>query len=313
MHNLKKIWLPLLMAGSLFLTACGSDGTTDSTADEAENTAAGTQESRSASFSASDIPAYKDEPYVEINGNVPYFTEDDLTTKSYKQFSDLDSLDRCGAAYGCMGQDLMPTEQRGDIHEVHPTGWHSTKYDFIDGENLYNRCHLLAYKLTGENANEKNLITGTRYFNTTGMSSFEDMVTDYIKETDNHVMYRVTPIFTGDNLVADGVLMEAESVEDAGESVLYCVFVYNVQPGVVIDYATGDNWPDESGDETADTAAAETDDEEMTYILNTGSMKFHLPSCEGVADISEHNKKEYTGSRQALIDEGYAPCGTCNP
>ncbi len=315
MSEIKKFLLLTLLAGSLLVTGCSSSDTTESkeqgTAAEStgeaaaesagENSASGTQAD---GFSLADVPAYSGSPYVAVNGNVPYFTEADLTTDSYESYSDLDDLGRCGVAEASVGQDLMPTEERGDIHEIHPTGWHSTKYDFIDGENLYNRCHLIAHKLTGEDANEKNLITGTRYLNNEGMTDFEDMVYDYVKETGNHVLYRVTPIFTGDNLLADGVLMEAESVEDEGDSVLYCVYVYNVQPGVIIDYATGDNHLDE------ETYA---DDEENTYILNTGSMKFHLPSCDGVNDIREANRKEYTGSRQLLIDQGYSPCGTCNP
>ncbi len=312
MPEIKKILLPVLLACSLLVTGCSSSETADSqgpetTTTETTSEAAGKDSvsgTQTDGFSLADVPAYAGSPYVTVNGNVPYFTEEDLTTDSYESYSDLDDLGRCGPAEASVGQDLMPTEERGDIHEIHPTGWHSTKYDFIDGENLYNRCHLIAHKLTGEDANEKNLITGTRYLNNEGMTDFEDMVYDYVKETDNHVLYRVTPVFEGDNLLADGVLMEAESVEDEGDSVLYCVFVYNVQPGVIIDYATGDNHLDE------ETYA---DDEENTYILNTGNMKFHLPSCEGVNDIHESNRKEYTGSRQLLIDQGYTPCGTCNP
>lgn len=186
-----------------------------------------------------DIPPFTDTPYVQINGNVPYFTEEDMTIKSYETYAQLDSLGRCGEVMACIGQDLMPTEERGSIGQVKPSGWQTVKYDFVDGKYLYNRCHLIGYQLTGENANRQNLITGTRYLNTEGMLPFENMVADYVKETGNHVLYRVTPIFEGDELVARGVLMEAKSVEDNGEGILFCVYVYNNQPGVEIDYRTG--------------------------------------------------------------------------
>jgi len=193
-------------------------------------------------ISLDDIPAYSGEAYVAVNGNQPFFTEADYTTVSYETYSPLDSLGRCGAAEANVGQDLMPTEKRGNIGSVKPTGWHSSKYDFVDGKSLYNRCHLIGYQLTAENANKQNLITGTRYLNVIGMLPFENMVADYVKETDNHVLYRVTPIFDGTDLVARGVLMEAWSVEDNGEGICFNVYCYNVQPGVEIDYATGDNW-----------------------------------------------------------------------
>lgn len=193
-------------------------------------------------ISLDDIPAYSGEAYVAVNGNQPFFTEADYTTVSYETYSPLDGLGRCGAAEANVGQDLMPTEKRGNIGSVKPTGWHTSKYDFVDGQNLYNRCHLIGYQLAAENANKQNLITGTRYLNVTGMLPFENMVADYVKETDNHVLYRVTPIFDGTDLVARGVLMEAWSVEDNGEGICFNVYCYNVQPGVEIDYATGDNW-----------------------------------------------------------------------
>lgn len=192
-------------------------------------------------ISLKDIPEYSGEPYVVINGNQPNFSESDFTTTSFEKYSDLDELGRCQVAYANIGKDLMPTEERGSISEVKPSGWENKKYDIVDGKYLYNRCHLIGFQLTGENANKKNLITGTRYLNVTGMLPFENQVADYIKETGNHVLYRVTPIFDDDNLVASGVLMEAESVEDKGEEICFYVYVYNVQPGVTIDYATGDS------------------------------------------------------------------------
>lgn len=192
-----------------------------------------------------EIPVYSGEAYVEINGNVPYFTDSELSTTSYEYYSDLDSLGRCGLCVANIGTDIMPTEERGEIGNIKPTGWHTVKYsEIIEGNYLYNRCHLIGFQLAGENDNEKNLITGTRYLNMDGMLPFENMVADYVKETGNHVLYRVTPIFEGENLVADGVLIEAESVEDNGSGILFNVFCYNIQPGIVIDYATGDSAED---------------------------------------------------------------------
>lgn len=194
-------------------------------------------------FSLEGVPAYSGEPYVVINQGNPYFEDGDMTTDSYETYGELDDLGRCTVTMACIGRDIMPTEERGSISSVKPTGWVQNFYDHVDGEALYNRAHLIGFQLTGENANKQNLITGTRYFNVEGMLPFENMVADYLYEfRDNHVMYRVTPIFEGDDLVARGVLMEAKSVEDNGEGICYCVFVYNVQPGIVIDYTTGENW-----------------------------------------------------------------------
>ena len=209
----------------------------NNSADKNDTLAAGTD---SADWRAT-LPEYSDSPYVIVNNNEPFFTENDMTADSFEYYGELDELGRCTVAYASIGKDLMPTEKRGSIGSVKPTGWHTVKYDIVDGKYLYNRCHLIGYQLTAENANKNNLITGTRYLNVDGMLLFENMVADYIKETNNHVLYRVTPIFTGDNLLADGVLMEAESVEDNGEGISYNVFCYNVQPGVKIDYATGDS------------------------------------------------------------------------
>ena len=206
----------------------------------------------------------------------------------------------------------MPTGKRGKIGQVKPSGWQTIKFDNVDGKYLYNRCHLIGYQLTAENANEKNLITGTRYMNVDGMLPFENMVADYIKETDNHVMYRVTPVFEGENLVASGVLMEAESVEDHGEGVKFNVYVYNVQPGITIDYATGKAVLSDE-DASAGTGKTSGNTEKKTYVLNENTKKFHTPKCSGVKDIKEGNKKTFTGSREELIKEGYSPCGRCKP
>lgn len=188
-----------------------------------------------------EIPEFTDAAYVAVNDNVPFFLPEEHTTESYESYSDLDELGRCGVTMACIGVDIMPTEDRGDIGSVKPTGWHSVKYDIVDGKYLYNRCHLIGFQLAGENANKRNLITGTRYLNIEGMLPFENLVADYVKETENHVLYRVTPIFEGDNLVAHGVLMEGYSVEDEGEGVCFCVYAYNAQPGITIDYATGES------------------------------------------------------------------------
>lgn len=281
-------------------------------------------------FSLREIPAYSGTPYTEVNDNKPYFTEADLTTQSFEIYSELDSLGRCGVAYANVGQDLMPTEPRGEIGAVKPTGWHLVKYDNVDGKYLYNRCHLIAYMLAAENANPQNLITGTRYLNVQGMLPFETKVCDYVKNTGNHVLYRVTPIFDGDNLLADGVLMEAYSVEDAGEGICFCVFAYNVQPGIGIDYATGDNWAESSGTyqstaasvtvetpapqpETDTTVQTSPESWQNTYVLNTNTMKFHYPTCSSVDDMKEKNKQIYIGSREEVINMGYVPCKRCNP
>lgn len=218
-----------------------------------ENSAAGqsveTDSSASEGGILDSIPPFDGEtPYEPLNGNIPDFSEIGISTEAYEYYSELDALGRCGACYGCMGQELMPTEERGDISSVYPTGWVQNEYDFIDGGWLLNRSHLIGFQIAGENDNEKNLIAGTRYFNVNGMLPFEDMVADYIRETNNHVMYYVKPIFEGDDLMCRGVQMQAYSVEDEGESVCFNVFVYNVQPGVDIDYSTGENWA--NGEET---------------------------------------------------------------
>ena len=198
---------------------------------------------------AEGIPAYSGEASVQLNGNVPGFSADEITTVSYEQYGSLDSLGRCTAATACVGEDIMPTEERGSIDSVKPTGWKQNKYPGIVNSTppyLYNRCHLIGYQLTGENANEKNLITGTRFFNIEGMLPYENMVANYVRSTGNHVMYRVTPVFEGNNLLCSGVQMEAYSVEDGGKSVCFNVFCYNVQPGVAINYADGSNMSSES-------------------------------------------------------------------
>lgn len=276
------------------------------------------------SFDISSIPAYSGKAYIAVNNNIPYFTNDELTTTSYEYYSNLDSLGRCGVTYACVGTDLMPTEDRGSIGQVKPTGWQTVKYDIVDGKYLYNRCHLIGYQLSGENANTRNLITGTRYLNIDGMLPFENMVADYVKETENHVMYRVTPIFEGNNLLATGVLMEGYSVEDDGDGICFNVFCYNVQPGITIDYSDGSNSLETTATEPEPTTTPTTEpttnnsdntgtSSGTTYILNTSTKKFHKPSCSSVGQMNESNKQEYTGSREDLINQGYDPCKRCNP
>nr|WP_125116137.1 DNA/RNA non-specific endonuclease [Agathobaculum sp. Marseille-P7918] len=258
-----------------------------------------------------EIPQYAGAPYTEIHNNIPFFTDDEITNQSFETYSPLDALGRCGVAFACVGQDLMPTEERGSIGQVKPSGWHLVKYDCVDGKYLYNRCHLIGYQLTAENANERNLITGTRYLNIEGMLPFENQVADYVLQTGNHVLYRVTPFFEDDNLLASGVLMEGYSVEDSGNNICFCIYAYNIQPGVQIDYATGESvLADAVPPETTEQAPPE---DEPNYVLNHNTRKFHRPNCSSVEDIKPSNREDYFGSREALIEQGYAPCKLCCP
>lgn len=338
------------------------------------------------------LPVYSGEAYVELNDNVPSFSKKDMTSKAFEKYSELDDLGRCGTAYANVCKETMPTEERGNIGMIKPSGWQTVKYDNVDGKYLYNCCHLIGYQLTAENANEKNLITGTRYLNIEGMLPFENMVADYIDETDNHVLYRVTPIFKGDNLLASGVQMEAYSVEDKGKGVSFNVYCYNVQPGIEINYSDGTSrladgtiasitlnyskyaltvgqsktfvastspesaaknvtWyssnskvatVNKNGKVTAVKAGTATITAKtanglkatckvtvkaksditvtnstsvgnVTYVVNTNTKKFHLPTCSSVKDMKDKNKKEVSCSRDEVIDMGYVPCKRCNP
>lgn len=266
---------------------------------------------------------YSGKPYAVVNGGIPSFSQ--TGTASWERYGELDRLGRCTAAEACIGRDIMPTLTRGPIGQIKPTGWQTAKYDFVDGKYLYNRCHLIGFQLTGENANERNLITGTRYLNTKGMLPFENMVADYIKDTGNHVMYRCTPVFAGNELVAHGVHLEAYSVEDKGDGICFNVFIFNVQPGVKIDYLTG-----ESSLENENTAPTPTPKpsvtpkptpkpspsstaQEQSYVLNTNTHVFHYASCRHVSSIKDANRENFTGSRDTLIRRGYSPCGSCHP
>jgi len=276
------------------------------------------------------VPEYSGAAYVDVNGGTPFFTErEKANTNAFESYKALDKLGRCGECYANIDKSLMPTEERGAIGSVKPSGWHTVKYPgIIDDLYLYNRCHLIAFCLTGENANKKNLITGTRYLNIDGMLEHETMVAKYIEKTGNHVLYRVTPKYTGDNLVADGVLMEGYSVEDKGKGINYCIFAYNVQPGIVIDYKTGDSKEDASyigkneqkPERKTETVAPTPAKEEAPmqsagsqYILNRKTKKFHIPSCGSVKDMNESNKIPSNESRDSIISQGYVPCKKCNP
>lgn len=249
--------------------------------------------------SVNDIPEYAGEPYVILNENKPLFTNDELTDQSFEEYSQLDQLGRCGVAYACIGKDLMPTQKRGNISHVKPSGWHSVRYDIVEGGSLYNRSHLIAHQLAGEDANEKNLITGTRYMNADGMIPFENQVADYVKETGNHVMYRVTPVFEGDNLVADGVEMEALSVEDQGEGVCYHVFIYNVQPGISIDYATGESFREETDD------AADQQHQEGEIRGNSRSGIYHCPGQAAYDEMKDSANLIIFRTEEEAVEAGY--------
>lgn len=338
LKHLKQILLPFLLVLSICLGSCSQIGNVRTDTDElstaiedvaTQKRAMGSLPKESIANGATEniknaspqnIPAFSGNPYVTINDNVPNFKESDVNSISFESYSDLDSLGRCGVAYANIGTDLMPTKERGSIRPIKPSGWHTVKYNCVDGKYLYNRCHLIGYQLSGENANEKNLITGTRYMNVEGMLPFENMVADYVKETDNHVLYRVTPLFEGENLVAKGVQMEAWSVEDKGEGICFHVFVYNNQPGIKINYTTGDSRLTDKI--TSDKAALAKNDhsalernqtKETEYILNTNTHKFHILSCSGAKDIKKSNKKIFTGERSDLIRQGYSPCSKCKP
>ncbi len=310
-------------------------------------------EAQAASGAAGNVgsaASYAGSAAVVVNNNVPGFGSEDIVATSYEQYGSFDSLGRCTAAIACVGQDIMPTEERGSIGSVKPTGWNQNKYPgIVDSEPpyLYNRCHLIGYQLTGENANERNLITGTRYLNVEGMLPYENKVANYVSSTGNHVIYRVTPVFTGNNLLCDGVQMEAYSVEDSGAGICFNVFCYNVQPGVKINYSDGSNTLDDgfvvsyetetdvtsdrnisaedntvesgAGNAAEDTTVASSanvvseNTQSASYIANKNTKKFHYPSCSSVADMKESNKLYYEGSRDDLVNQGYSPCKRCNP
>ena len=271
-----------------------------------------------------DIPKYKvvKAPYVRVNGNKPTFTKKEIKRKSYQKFSKLDSLGRCGVAIASIGRDIMPKHKRTSISSVYPSGWYTYRYSNVSGRYLYNRCHLIGHQLTGQNANAKNLITGTRYMNVDGMLPFEDEVANCVKYLNMHVMYRVRPIYKGKNLVASGVQMEAYSVEDKGRSCSFNVYCYNVQPGVKINYKTGTSKGKgkiSSGSSSKKTYKKKYYNNKTkksksgTYIISKNTRKFHYPSCGYVRRIKNSNRIYFKGKRSTLINQGYSPCKGCNP
>ncbi|MBQ7968515.1 MAG: DNA/RNA non-specific endonuclease [Clostridia bacterium] len=292
----------------LFLFSCGNNNVPE------DNDSGKTQDfSNEGYFDYAEIPDFDGETaYVTVNGNKPFFNKTDRIKTAFENYGKLDNLGRCTTASANISKKLMPTKKRENIGTVKPTGWQIAQYDCVEGSFLYNRCHLIGYQLTGENANERNLITGTRFLNTQGMLPFENMVADYIKETGNHVLYRVTPIFEGREVIARGVLMEGFSVEDGGEGICFNVFCYNAQPDVEIDYLTGKS--KYIGKEIpSDTDEIEDNKDVRLYVLNTNSKRIHKPNCQSVEDMDDMNRLAYRGSIEELRDMGYKSCGSCKP
>ena len=327
---MRKILVSLILSLVFILSSCGEKANTViSTFQPADTqspivTQATTPEpaeepARQYTLNISDLPAYSGNPFITINNNIPFFTDAELATEPFERYSPLDNLGRCGVAYANICKELMPTEERQGIGQVKPAGWHTIRYKEVGAGSevyLYNRCHLIGFQLAGENANELNLITGTRYLNIQGMLPFENRTAEYVKSTNNHALYRVTPIYDGNNLLCYGVQIETKSVEDNGKGLCFNVFCYNVQPHIIIDYATGNSWLDEAEPAQAEMVTRPTIADEntsATYILNTNTKKFHYPSCSNVADMKEKNKKEFTGSRDDVISQGYVPCKRCAP
>ncbi|MDO4438603.1 MAG: DNA/RNA non-specific endonuclease [Eubacteriales bacterium] len=329
-NRTKRYLASLILMFSLMLGACGSS---DAYAKNQESLTsieeASAQEINSnvneiTNALGSGELKYAGKAFEYVNGNVPAFSDEELTTEAFEKYSELDELGRCGMAYANICEELMPTEEREGIGMIKPSGWQTVKYQgLVDGNYLYNRCHLIGFQLAGENANEKNLITGTRYMNVDGMLPFENQVADFVKDTGYHVLYRVTPVYEGDELVARGVQIEAKSVEDKGAGLSFNVFVYNVQPGVIIDYVSGNSRLDENYDpleaeqETKANEASHGETKEsngdIRYVLNVNSNKFHYPSCNSIKRMKQENRVDTSLSREILIERGFSPCGNCNP
>lgn len=325
-HYKRAAAIIIVAITALSFTACGQTAGTDSydqsygetenqTAIVYDNSTGESQPEDTQADTISDIPDFDGKPYAVIDDNIPGFTkEEKSSTKTFEHYSDLDSLGRCGTAFANISRETMPTEKRGSIGMIKPSGWHTVRYDdIISDKYLYNRCHLIGFQLAGENANEKNLITGTRFMNVEGMLPFENDVADYAENTGNHVLYRVTPVFEGKNLVASGVRMEAYSVEDKGKGICFDVFCYNNQPGITIDYATGDSR--RSGENPSGEASSKESSQQKkrTYIVNTNTGKFHLPDCSSIKTMKDKNKKKMKATKAELESRGYEPCGRCNP
>lgn len=303
-----KILLTLLLAFALVFSSvsCNGSDSTNGKTDTSNNSVSDTGHLDAFDYSA--IPLYSGNEYVTVNNNTPFFTDEEKVTEAYETYAPLDSLGRCTFAIASLHKSLMPTEDRESISSVKPSGWIQASYDFISGKYLYNRSHLIGFQLSGENALDTNLITGTRYLNE-AMIPFENMVAAYLKETDNHVMYRVSPIFLDENLVASGVLVEAFSVEDAGEGICFNLFFYNVQPGVYINYKTGASY--ESGIEDIGGSDNTGDDQNAMYTVNKSNGKIHKSDCSNAIKMSEANKLMTDKSLEELIKEGYVKAGCC--
>lgn len=353
---MKKRWKAIslitaaVLACSLMLVSCGSSSdssestskskteaseessssnkTSSETSESSDTSSSSKSSSKSSSTSNTSAlfsaKKYNGKPYRVIHNNKPTFKKSQLKAKSTEKYRPLDSLGRCRTAFAIVSKSTMPTGERGSIGMIKPSGWQTVRYSFVDGKYLYNRCHLIGYQLTAENANERNLITGTRYMNVDGMLPFENMVADYVKETGNHVAYKVKPIFKGNDLVAQGVHMMAESVEDGGKGISYNVFCYNVQPGVKIDYSDGTSKMDGtikgsrissgySGYSSSSSSSSSSNGKKQRYVVNVNTGVFHYPSCSSVKLMNESNKKYVRTTRKKLINAGYKPCGNCNP
>lgn len=336
-----------VLAACLAVAGCGGSGVSSSGSALFADAGSGLSAAARGQAVLASVPPYGGDPSVEVNGGSPFFDDADRAFEG-QEFSALDGLGRCGCAFALVGPETLPTEPRGSIGMVKPSGWQISRYEWVDGEYLFNRCHLIGYQLTGENDNELNLITGTRSMNVLGMLPYEERVAAYVERTGNHILYRVTPVFAGDDLVASGVLMEAESKEDDGAGVRFCVWCYNAEPGVAIDYATGANRAsDPAAGEAAEKDGAIVDGQSSSapradsasprpgagkawrtgdaneanqgegevrqYVLNTNTHRFHYPDCPSVDDMKEKNKQPFEGTRDEVIALGYEPCGACRP
>ncbi|BCN31683.1 DNA/RNA non-specific endonuclease [Anaeromicropila herbilytica] len=290
MKRVIRVLIPVLILCCLVLGGCSVDKR------QSQQAAGQTNEL----ITIDSVPEYSGNPYVVLDNNNPAFDKEDMTTTSFETYSELDKLGRCRVVYANVGTDIMPTKERGSIGQVKPSGWQTVKYNNVDGKYLYNRCHLIGYQLTAENVNKDNLITGTRYLNIEGMLPFENMVADYVKETENHVLYRVTPMFKGDNLVASGVQMEGYSVEDKGEGICFNVYVYNVQPGIKIDYSNGESYPSDTKESVS------SDEPTLTEIRgNSHSKIYHCPGQASYVEMADSKYLVIFHSKKEAIDAGY--------
>ncbi len=349
----RKVLLTLLLAAAMTFTLAGCGGSSSGSGSSSSNSTQSESQSKSNSQSSaaekaedavsaiaasasgssagkssgavvlSKIPKYSGSPYVKLNHNKPAFKTSQLIKRSYEKYGSLDSLGRCTTCIANVSRSTMPTAPRGSIGMIKPTGWHTIRYSFVDGKYLYNRCHLIGYQLTGENANSRNLITGTRYMNVDGMEPFESEIAQYVKSTGNHVLYRVTPVFKGSDLLAHGVHMESESVEDHGSGIKFNIYCYNVEPGTKLNYTNGNSRATNgesgtSGGSTAtntesSTSGSTNDNARHYYVVNVNTGVFHLPSCSSAARTLPKNKRTMRVKRSLLISQGYRPCKICNP